>query len=547
MTLRWTWVLLLSSGCLLNADSGSQGPPGLPGSDGDAGESGSDGLACWDVNGDGTNDLTEDANADGAWNSLDCAGPPGSPGDGFWSAAQPAGAIYRADGNVGIGTPNPMGLFHVSGDSPSVWLSNTAASGRTWRLGEDEAPGKFTIYDNTATAYRLAIDGNGNWGLGTTSPVRHLHVYGAPDSPEAKFRLGQGGANGDISAEFLLEAGAAGNGALLLDVAKNGVGRGDILIAPYGGNVGVGTSAPMSKLEILGDSDDGLRVTDSAGNTRALLQPGGTQSGELVLYDNANMAAAYFSSAADSYINGGSFGIGTTAPVAPLHVLRTGGGDVVRVENTSTSAYLKLGAIGGGGSEWVIGAETLSGTTAGFNVYSTTANQSRAFINGAGNVGLGTTTPISRLDLGGGCMTGSTCSDARLKTNVHPLEEPVLSRVRRLRAVHFDWKTSSLGVQRIGLIAQEVEEVFPEVVTTSLDGTEKGLECTGLNALLVEALKEQQLAMQVLESRLSSIEESRDTRASTLSIQPWSFGVLFGVALCGTPILLRRRRRSARS
>lgn len=60
--------------------SGPAGPPGPAGPQGPAGPAGEDGLACWDLDGDGQQDLEEDLNADGAWDARDCVGPQGPPG-----------------------------------------------------------------------------------------------------------------------------------------------------------------------------------------------------------------------------------------------------------------------------------------------------------------------------------------------------------------------------------------------------------------------------------------------------------------------------------
>ncbi len=58
-------------------DKGDQGNPGLPG---EPGSPGADGLHCWDLNGDGVQDPTEDITGDGSFDALDCLGPAGPPG-----------------------------------------------------------------------------------------------------------------------------------------------------------------------------------------------------------------------------------------------------------------------------------------------------------------------------------------------------------------------------------------------------------------------------------------------------------------------------------
>jgi hypothetical protein len=76
---------------------------------------------------------------------------------------------------------------------------------------------------------------------------------------------------------------------------------------------------------------------------------------------------------------------------------------------------------------------------------------------------------------GGSCVAGSCPSDRRLKTDIQPFA-PVLERMVELQPVHFNWKSSNpagyrFGSERnAGLIAQEVQQVFPEMVTVDENG-----------------------------------------------------------------------------
>jgi hypothetical protein len=60
-----------------------------------------------------------------------------------------------------------------------------------------------------------------------------------------------------------------------------------------------------------------------------------------------------------------------------------------------------------------------------------------------------------------------------------------------MRGRSFEWKHQP-GRRAIGLVAQEVEKVAPEVVSTSPSDGQKGVSCTGVEALLVEAIRTQQ-------------------------------------------------------
>jgi hypothetical protein len=85
-------------------------------------------------------------------------------------------------------------------------------------------------------------------------------------------------------------------------------------------------------------------------------------------------------------------------------------------------------------------------------------------------------------------------SDQNLKTNITPIAS-ALSKVLQLSGVEFDFidgnNTGYLGVHQIGLIAQDVNKVIPEVVGKNNDGT-LGVSYQHLVAVLIEAIKEQQ-------------------------------------------------------
>lgn len=82
-----------------------------------------------------------------------------------------------------------------------------------------------------------------------------------------------------------------------------------------------------------------------------------------------------------------------------------------------------------------------------------------------------------------------------------------MALVRRLRGVSFEWRENAVSGHAgadLGVIAQEVEEVFPELVRTSPDGY-KTVNYLGLIAPLIEALKE-------LDARVEALERQPDVR-----------------------------------
>ncbi|MCP4756313.1 MAG: tail fiber domain-containing protein [Proteobacteria bacterium] len=118
-------------------------------------------------------------------------------------------------------------------------------------------------------------------------------------------------------------------------------------------------------------------------------------------------------------------------------------------------------------------------------------------ITSTGNVGIGTADPGSyKLYVAGNAYTTGTwgSSDARWKKNIDALENS-LDKVARLNGVNFEWdidRYPEKGFEegrQVGLIAQEVENVVPELVRTDEDGY-KSVSYEKLSAVLVEAVKE---------------------------------------------------------
>lgn len=88
-------------------------------------------------------------------------------------------------------------------------------------------------------------------------------------------------------------------------------------------------------------------------------------------------------------------------------------------------------------------------------------------------------------------------SDLSLKTNIKSIEDPI-SKVLEINGVSFDWKES--GKASIGVIAQEVEKVLPELVS---DQETKTVNYNGLVGLLIEAVKNQQTQIDELKKQIN--------------------------------------------
>lgn len=105
------------------------------------------------------------------------------------------------------------------------------------------------------------------------------------------------------------------------------------------------------------------------------------------------------------------------------------------------------------------------------------------------SVGIGTLTIDGNMLVNGiiTCIDINSTSDINLKDNIKIITNPI-EKIEKLHGVSFNWKNTNLTT--MGLIAQEVETVLPELVT---DTNPKRLNYNGLIAVLIEAIKNQQL------------------------------------------------------
>jgi hypothetical protein len=259
-----------------------------------------------------------------------------------------------------------------------------------------------------------------------------------------------------------------------------------------GGKVGVGTASPTAMLTV-------------STNSASLPAPLG---GSLMHLVGADGLATKFS--IDSYgaSSGNTYRRSNGTAASPLALQAGDQIGAVNFAGHNGSAYTaSRGYITGVASEaWT---STANGTAL---VFATTANGSitpaeRARVADNGNVGIGLSSPLYKLDVAGEVNAGTdlrvggvlvctpsgcvSSSDEQLKRNIAPLGKS-LERISALHGVSYEWKDPErYGASRqIGFIAQEVERVFPEVVRIDADSGMRSVSYDHLLAPVVEAIKE---------------------------------------------------------
>ncbi len=193
--------------------------------------------------------------------------------------------------------------------------------------------------------------------------------------------------------------------------------------------------------------------------------------------------------------------------------------------NGSNTAYLYANAadfyLGNGAT----GRPLIFFTNTGATGNVTANGNERMRITGAGNVGINATTPAEKLTVGGNIIpdgnynlgtstyrwntvyaTNGTIStsDARLKTNIQGLNYG-LKEVLALQPVRYNWKEKPTTDNKIGLIAQEVKKIVPEVVVGNEAIENLGMNYAELVPVLINAIKEQQQQIDDLKKEVKNL------------------------------------------
>ncbi|MBX3102023.1 MAG: tail fiber domain-containing protein [Bacteroidetes bacterium] len=262
------------------------------------------------------------------------------------------------------------------------------------------------------------------------------------------------------------------------------------------GNVGIATAAPTHTLHIAGNMrlQDGteaagyLLQSDALGvatwvNPAALMGPQVWTSG---------VGTAYLTTSSDK------IGIGNSTPGHRVHI-----GDAtsdaqlvcLRVLGNEPSAW-KGGAAFGYTSASVIMGQLNGVATIGGHSSNLDAWTNLAINPGGGNVGIGTFFPTERLHVVGNILADGYLytSDRRYKDHIMPIPN-ALAAISRLNGVYYDWRIAEFPHlqfpqgRQLGVIAQEVETLFPEAVHTGTDGY-KTVDYIRLIPVLLQAVKE---------------------------------------------------------
>jgi hypothetical protein len=299
---------------------------------------------------------------------------------------------------------------------------------------------------------------------------------------------------------------------------------GNSLIYDDGSTIGINTTTASRTLTVKGGATNpGFQILSANNNLLCIIAGTGSagtplEQGYLGLSDQGTNKIA-LNSAGVSYINGGNFGVG----VVP---------QTWYVPTTSVIQFAECGALWSTGGPNIILSANEFLNTSGNPIYIISSNATRYQQNAgqhrfstatsgtagntisytevfrtttSANMLIGTTSDNGeRLYVSGSIRaTGSITanSDISLKKNILKIEN-ALEKVEQINGYTYELKADD-SKRHGGVIAQEIDKVFPEIVNTGNDGL-MGVEYGNISALLIEAIKEQNTKIKNLETFLAS-------------------------------------------
>jgi len=250
------------------------------------------------------------------------------------------------------------------------------------------------------------------------------------------------------------------------------------------GKLGLGASTVDSDIHIEKSSDLEIKLERTGSGTSTIGVP---SSGELHINNtsNADMVFSTNNTEAMRIQQDGTLSVGVTGDTdAKLYVLNS---------SAESVAFIQSG----------------SDATSGIRAISTSLNQN------SGNTNCqhlrATTQNVGTFNLhGNGSSTFS--SDERLKKNIETTRDGYLEDLAKLRVVKYNWHCHDDSTDKeLGLIAQEVQKVFPKLVVeddVELNGIEKPLAIKNsvLPMMLLKALQEANTKITALEARITTLE-----------------------------------------
>ncbi len=414
----------------------------------------------------------------------------------------------------------------------------------------------FHVHNNTTNATYGVVGTTGTDGATIPANRAGVHGYstnahGVYGRSENSFFAGVQGVSNSSTGYGVLGYGFGGGIGGYFYTSSSGIAA----LTTGQGNVGIGTQEPEEKMHVAGN----LLVQSNLGNLQIGLPGTGSRWAFGTINSGEDLQFRSKPSGSNTYTTrfrfnqGGEFQLGTSGtPSAWAHIransgltkpqlkLEEVGNDYARLELTNDVA---------GGAYWhVAGLPSATSSSARLNFYFRNASGAadRMTITGDGEVGINGS-PTARLHVHqrsqsvgtglrfsdntanqdwdvthgfalrfhyGGDLRGfinantgayTQSSDKSLKANVAAIT-PVLNKVKDLKVRTYSYKSDATNEMTLGLLAQEAEELFPELVSYSKVDKLYGVNYAGFSMVAIKAIQEQQEVIDQQESRIEDLE-----------------------------------------
>ena len=353
------------------------------------------------------------------------------------------------------------------------------------------ASGDF-VFGTGSYIERMRITSAGNVGIGTTSPNAKLEVITSTAGYASIIR----NTNGANDSNGLLVKAGTGATEYALKVSNTNDTT-NFMVVKGNGNVGIGTTGPAAKLHVKG-GDISVEETGGNGNkiffttdhnSHLITSNGywidviGNAAEVFRVFGGANTTTEFF-----RITGSGDVGIGTDSPPAKLSVY-AGGADGIQLLDISDA------------------------NNSGRVFYARTNGGSWCIMNNATNYSIrsggvpGSTSGTEKIRLTGYSATSWTAgSDETIKENIKPIGD-VLNKIDSYRCIEYNLIDDETKDKKIGFIAQDWQEDFPQIVE-QMEDEKIGMKYTETIPVLLKAIQELKADNDSLKARIETLENN---------------------------------------